>query len=92
MQSYAQNIIKKLAEEGHSPEEIKSYLQGLYDGMTSIKDFTDNSKMEITKEETDPLYAHTWNNAVNALSKLIGNVIKVAFNEVKEELELGEKE
>jgi len=85
MQTISPDLIEKLIAEGHSEKEIQMYFQGLFDALTTIKVSVANSKLEMTKEETDPLYIHTWNNAIDTLSELINDINDKTFSNTNKE-------
>lgn len=80
MQTISEDLIEKLTNDGLSPKEIQTYCQGLFDGFNSIKISLSNSFREVKENETDPLYIHTWNDAIKTLSDLINEIIENTFS------------
>ena len=79
MQENIENIIRDMTEQGYSSKEISCFINGINQGISIFKFYILESKMEITPNETDPVYAHTWNNIIDALSLLTDKIKESIF-------------
>jgi len=74
--------VVELIKEGYTKQEIESYVKGSHDGFVVFKEFIDLLHKDIEKNETDPIYFHTWNKVINDLSFVAGQTIKSIYEDL----------
>lgn len=85
MQKNLKSIINEMEEDGYSQKEIICFVQGLHEGINTVRTSLKSGKLEITPTETDPLYIHTWNSIIETLDFVLLEIIKETF-ETKENI------
>ncbi len=89
MQAIIANLIKKLSDKGLKNDEIALYLQGLFDGMQLVCSQLQSNKTPVTKEETDPAFAHNWNYILDQLTDAVNATIQQAYDSVPKDKDNG---
>jgi len=79
MQENIRTIIEDMTEKGYSVKEISCFINGIEQGIDIFQEYISSAKMEMSKNETDPLYVHTWNNIVEALIVLTDKLKPTLF-------------
>lgn len=82
MSNPIESVIDNMIKEGYTSKEINCFLRGLHEGMEAVMVTLDGAKMEVTPEETDPLYIHTWNDVVDAVCDTLDEVIENTFKDL----------
>jgi len=75
-----------MSSTGMSRENTVSYIRGALDGLNACSANLKQNRMEMTKNETDPLFVHTWNYITNDFIERIDGLAKQITESMPKEL------